>query len=214
VISASDSRVAIQQRLADVHLGPLLRDVADKDLLEGRGALGLDIRTSGTTVTALRKALAGSVRITLRDGVIKGVDVPAMLRTARTLLDSRSWLEQQAQSGATTNFAELAVSFLVKDGVAHSEDLRLASPGLRLTGRGNIDIGEGTLDFLTKVSVTTAVTRLTGIDVAGLVGVAVTLRATGPLANPTYGLDVPSLATELARTPLPREIKRRATGRP
>jgi AsmA protein len=209
VISASDSSIAIQQRLVGISLGPLLRDVTDTDRFEGRGGFGLDVRTSGTTVTALRRALAGTVHMALKDGVIKGVDVPAMLRTAQTLTGSGRWFEQKARGGARTDFASFTASFLVKNGVAHSEDLQLTSSGLRLTGRGDIDIGEGTLDVLTKVSVTTAVTSLTGIDLAGLVGVSVPLRATGSLASPTYSVDVQSLATELAKTPLPREIKRR-----
>jgi AsmA protein len=172
----------------------------------------LDLRTSGTTVTALKKALAGTAHVALKDGVIKGVDIAAILRTAQTLLGSRSSLEQQAQGGSVTDFTELTAIFLVQNGVAHSEGLQMTSPGMRLTGRGDVSIVEGTLDFTTKVVVTTAVTSLGGKDLARLAGIAVPLRATGPLASPTYRVDVQSLATELARDTLQRELERRMGG--
>jgi AsmA protein len=211
-INANDNSFVAKPRLAGISLGPFLRDVAGKDRIEGRGAVVLDVRTSGTTVTALKKALAGTAHVALKDGVIKGVDIAALLRTAQTLLGSKGRLEQQAQGGAVTDFAELTASFLVKGGVAHSEDFQMTSPGMRLTGRGDVDIAEGTLNFTTKVAVTGAVTSLGGRDLAQLAGVAVPLRASGPLTNPTYSVDVQSLATELARNTLQREIERRLGG--
>ncbi len=212
VVNANDNTFEVRQRLAGVSVGPLLRDAADKDLLEGRGDVVLDVTANGRTVTALKKTLAGTASVMLKDGAIKGVDIAAILRAAGALLGSKGALEQQAQGGAKTDFTELSANFLIRHGVAHNEDLRVTSPALRVTGRGDIDVGEGTLDYTAKAALTAAAARLGGKDLAQLAGVAVPVRATGPLANPKYTVDVLSLAGEVAKGTLQREIERSLRG--
>ncbi|HYB40840.1 MAG TPA: AsmA family protein, partial [Candidatus Methylomirabilis sp.] len=86
--NAGDRTFAVKQKLSDISVGPLLRDAANRDVLEGRGAVVLDVTSAGTTVTALKKALAGTMNLALKDGAIKGVDLAAMLRTAQAVLGS------------------------------------------------------------------------------------------------------------------------------
>lgn len=96
--------------------------------------------------------------------------------------------------------------------MAHNDDLQVTSPVLRITGPGDVDIGEGKLDYTAKAAVTAAAASLGGKDLAQLAGVPVPVRATGPLANPTYAVDVQSLATEVAKGALQRAIDRRIGG--
>jgi AsmA protein len=208
-VNANDNRFLVKQKLAGVSVGPLLRDFADKDLLEGRGAVTLDVTTVGTTVTALKKGLAGTANAALRDGTIKGIDIVGAITAAQALVGSRRAFEQQAKGGAQTDFTELTASFDIKSGVAHNEDLQAKSSLLKLAGRGDIDIGEGTLDYTATAALTPAIGGLGGKDLARLAGAPVPVRATGPLANPKYALDVGSLATGLARDALQRELQRR-----
>ena len=207
--NANDNRFAVKQTLSKISVGPLLRDAAGKDLLEGRGDVVLDVTTTGTTVAALKKALAGTTKVALKDGAIKGIDIPGTIRTAKAMLGSKSALEQQAQGGAQTDFTELIASFLIRNGVAHNEDLQVKSPLIRLAGRGDIDIGEGTIDYTTKASVVATALGQGGKSVADIAGVTVPVRATGPLANIKYSVDVASLATDVAKDTLQRELGRR-----
>ena len=211
-VNARDSSFAIRQRLSGVNVEPLVRDVADEDLLEGRGVVALDVTTTGTTVTALKKALAGTVDVGLKDGAIKGVDIPGIIRAAGALLGSKSALEQPAQSGVKTDFTDLTASFAIARGVAHNEDLLVKSSVWRLTGRGDIDIGEGRLDYMAKASVVAPASGQGAKELAQLAGVTVPVRVTGPLANPTYIVDLQALATELAKGALQRELERRLRG--
>jgi AsmA protein len=207
-VNANTNGFAVKQQLAGVSVGPLLRDVADKDLLEGRGAVTLDVTTAGNTASALKKGLAGTANAVLKEGVIKGIDIVGAIGVAQTLLGSKH-LDQEAKSGAQTGFTELTASFVIKNGVAHNEDLQARSPVLKLTGRGDVDIGEGTLDYTASATITSAVTSLAGKDIAQLVGIAVPVRATGPLANPKYTVDVGSIVTGVAKDTLQRELRRR-----
>jgi AsmA protein len=211
-VNANDNSFVVKQKLAGVSVGPLLRDVANKDLLEGRGAVALDVTTVGTTATALRKGLAGTANAVLKDGTIKGIDIVGAITAAQALIGSKRAVEQPAKGGAQTDFTELTASFVIKNGVAHNEDLQAKSSLVKLAGRGDIDIGEGTLDYTATAVLTSAVAGLGGKDLAQLAGVPVPVRVTGPLANPKYALDVGSLATDLAKDALQRELQRRLGG--
>jgi AsmA protein len=211
-VNANDNSFVVKQKLAGVSVGPLLRDFANKDLLEGRGAVALDVTTVGTTATALKKGLAGTANAAIKDGTIKGIDIVGAITAAQALIGSKRAVEQPAKGGAKTDFTELTASFVIKNGVAHNEDLQAKSSLVKLAGRGDIDIGEGTLDYTATAVLTSAVAGLGGKDLAQLAGVPVPVRATGPLANPKYALDVGSLATDLVKDALQRELQRRLGG--
>ncbi|HKC44077.1 MAG TPA: AsmA family protein, partial [Burkholderiales bacterium] len=93
-VNANNNTFAAKQTLAGVSVGPLLRDAANKDLLEGRGNVALDVTSAGNTVEALKKALDGNANLALKDGAIKGVDIAGTIRQARAMLGSRTALEQ------------------------------------------------------------------------------------------------------------------------
>ena len=168
-VNANDNGFAVKQQLPGVSVGPLLRDAANKDLLEGRGTVTLDVTTAGNTVTALKKGLAGTANALLKDGIIKGIDIVGAIAAAQALLGSKR-LDQQAKGGAKTEFTELTATFVIKNGVAHNEDLLAKSSLLKLTGRGDVDIAEGTLDYNASATVTSAVAGLGGKNLAQLAG--------------------------------------------
>ncbi|MBI3096279.1 MAG: AsmA family protein, partial [Rhodocyclales bacterium] len=59
-LNAAGNGVAIKQNLAGISINPLMQDLADKDLLEGRGNVALDLSSRGDSVTAMKKALGGT----------------------------------------------------------------------------------------------------------------------------------------------------------
>ena len=212
-MNANDNSFAVKQTLTGVSVGPLLRDVANKDLLEGRGNVALDVTTTGNTVTALKKALGGH-RERRAEGRRDQRRRHSRARSgkARAMLGSKSALEQQAKGGEKTDFSELTASFVIKNGVAHNEDLKAASPLLRLAGAGDIDIGEGRMDYTAKASIVATSTGQGGKDLAQVAGVTVPVKVTGPFDSLSYSVDVGALATDVAKDALQRELERRLGG--
>jgi AsmA protein len=211
-VNANNDSFALKQQLTGVSIGPLMRDASDKDVLEGRGNLALDITTSGRTPSALKKGLNGTAGIALKDGAVKGVDVAALLRQAKAILGSKRAIEQQAKGTQRTDFSELTASFVLKNGVAHNEDLQAKSPLLRVTGAGDINIGDGTMDYTAKASLVATSTGQGGKDRADVAGITAPVRITGPYENLTYSVDVAALATDMAKDALARELERRLGG--
>jgi AsmA protein len=212
-VNANTNGFAAKQKLSRISIGPLLRDAANKDLLEGRGDVALDVTTTGLTVSALKKALAGNASVALRDGAIKGIDIPGTVRTAKAMLGQKKALEQLTKGGEKTDFSELTASFVIKNGVARNDDLQAKSPLLRLTGGGTLDIGEGTMDYTAKATLVGAVTGQGGKDLSQLAGLTVPVRVTGPFESPRYTVDLAELATDLAQDTLQRELQRRLGGK-
>ncbi|HTE16123.1 MAG TPA: AsmA family protein, partial [Burkholderiales bacterium] len=191
---------AIKQNLNGVSIGPLLKDLADKDMLEGKGTVNVDVRTQGATVGALKRALNGGASVNLRDGSIKGIDIAGTIRDARAQLAAMKGQQtQQADKNKKTEFSELSGTFAIQNGVARNNDLSLKSPLLRVAGAGDINIGEDTVNYLVKASVVGTLSGQDGRGVNDLRGVTVPVRATGPLAAPSFALDFESLVTDTVK---------------
>ena len=144
-VNANSNSYAIKNTLTNVDVSPLLKDAANKDTLEGRGNINLDVTTAGTTVSSIKKGLNGTAKVVLRDGAIRGINVAQKIRDAKALLSKKAAAEANKQE--KTDFSEMSLSAVLKGGVAHSEDLSMKSPLLRAKGAGDIDIGGNTLNY-------------------------------------------------------------------
>ena len=198
-IDANGNRYALKETLSGISIGPLLKDLANKDILEGRGDLTLDLNTAGDSVGALKRALGGSARINLKDGALKGINLAETFRKAKAALGAKAATEQGAKAQEKTDFSELSASFALKSGIAHNEDLSLKSPFLRLSGRGDINIGTDTIDYLAKASVVSSAGGQGGKDLAELKGLTVPVHLSGPYEALKYRVDFGAMVGEVAK---------------
>lgn len=193
------NEVTLHQKLVGVDTNPLLKDAIDKDLIEGRGDLGLDLAAHGQTVAAMKKTLSGSARIALRDGAIKGINLAQSFREAKALISARQDAVQQARMADKTDFTELTASFRIADGVAHNDDLAAKSPFLRLAGSGDIDVPAGRIDYLAKATVVNTSGGQGGKELGQVAGLTVPVRISGPFDRLSYRLEFANLIGEVAK---------------
>jgi len=200
---------AVKHSMNGVSIAPLLKDLADNDMLEGRGNVTLDVTTQGSTVSALKKALNGTAALKLVDGAVKGIDIAGSIRTAQAKLGAlKGQQSQQADKSQKTDFTELTGTFRITNGVAHNSDLALKSPLLRVGGEGNVNIGADSLDYLVKASVVATTKGQGGRELADLRGVTIPVRVSGPFAALSYQLDFGSMVTEAAK----QKVEQAVTG--
>lgn len=198
----------VRQHLTDISIGPLLRDLANKDLLEGKGNVTLDISTRGATIDAMKKALNGTAATRLQDGAIKGVDIAGAIRGAKAKLGAlRGEQTQTADARQQTDFSELSASFNIQNGVARNDDLLAKSPLLRLNGSGDVDIGAGAMNYLAKATVVGSLEGQGGRELADLKGVTIPVRVTGPFDALKYHLDMNALAQEAVKSKAREKIQ-------
>ena len=202
-VDANTNRIAFKQNLAGVSIGPLLRDAVGQDLLEGRGNVALDMTTTGNLVSAMKKALNGTARLELKDGAIKGINLAQSLRNARALFaGGKRETEQGAVAGEKTDFSELTASFEIRNGIAHNGDFLAKSPFLRLTGEGDINLPDSTLNYLAKAAVVASSAGQGGKEMADLKGLTIPVRASGPFTALKYKLEFGSALSDSARQKL------------
>lgn len=190
VADANGNRIAVKENVKNVEVGALLRDAAQKDIVEGRGDVTLDVTTTGGTVSALKKALAGNAKITMREGAVKGVNLADSFRNIKSVMGSKS---SKPDMSKKTDFSEMGASFVIKNGVARNDDLSAKSPFLRLTGAGNIDIGNHTLDYLAKAALVATSKGSGGADTSNLAGVTIPVKLSGSLDAPDWNIDYSAL---------------------
>lgn len=198
--------IAFKQDMKGINIGPLLVDAIQNDMLEGKGTLAVDVKTTGNTVLALKKALAGNAAIRLADGAVKGVDIAGTIRDIKNRLNFSS-NTLGADQKKKTDFSEMSASFKIANGVAHNEDLTMKSPLLRVAGSGDIDIGNSMLNYTARPTVVNTTKGQGGADMEALNGLAFPVKVTGPFAAPKYGFDFAAIGAEIAKKNLLKGTK-------
>jgi uncharacterized protein involved in outer membrane biogenesis len=160
--------------ITGVQVGPLLKTLADMDMLQGTMEMNTNLRATGLTEAAV-SSLNGRGNVMLRNGKIRGFDVAGAIR--------RFTNPGAATGPRETDFAQLSGKFTIKNGVADNKDLFMASPLLRVTGHGTVDLVQKLLDYHIKPRV---VGTLKGQgDIIPLrKGLSVPLHISGPFENP------------------------------
>ena len=204
------NRIDAGADLSGISIGPLLKDVADKDLLEGQGNVKLKLNGEGGTVETIKRSLDGNAAVNLRNGAIKGINLAETIRSARNLLKGGGKAETKASdSSQKTDFTELAVSFVIKDGIASSSDLDVKSPLLRIGGEGQADLVASRLDYTVRASVVGTSSGQGGRELEDLRGVTIPVRLTGPFEQLSWQIDWETAGKEALKGRAKEELQKR-----
>ena len=217
-ISANSNAITLRETLTGVDINPLLKDLAEHDLIEGRGDVRLDVTTRGDTVTALKQALGGTAALMLKDGALKGINLAQSFRELKAVFSRKENTVQQAEATEKTDFTELTATFKIADGVAHNDDFAAKTPFLRLGGAGDIDIGKSRIDYVLKATVVETSTGQAGKELEHLRGVTIPVRASGPFDQLAYQIEFGKISAEGAlkvklddkKKELKKELKEKA----
>jgi uncharacterized protein involved in outer membrane biogenesis len=190
--------IAFRQDMKGIQIGPLLVDAINNDMLEGKGTLNMDIRTQGASVNALKRALNGTATVALADGAVKGIDIAGTVRDIKNKFNFKG-NSLGADQKKKTDFSEMSASFKITNGVAHNDDLRMKSPLLRITGSGDIDIGNETINYIAKPTVVASLKGQGGSDLQSLDGLTFPVKVTGSFDAPKFGLDFAAVGAEIAQ---------------
>ena len=172
---------------------PLLKDAAGFDWIDGRGQLAINVAGQGKSQDAIIRSLKGDGRVNFNDGALVGINIPQLVRSFQTGQISGF----QKDASQKTDFSELSGTFIVANGVASNKDLRLVGPLLRLSGAGQVNIPNKSLDYQLKPKL---VASLEGQGGGALDGIEVPLNVKGPWASPSITPDLQSLLANPEKT--------------
>jgi AsmA protein len=176
-----------------VESGPLLRDVLEKDILEGVMQADVTLAMAGVDPVLLKKTLNGNGVLLFNDGAIKGIDLAGMIRNVQAAFG----LAEKSNQKPKTDFAELNAPFTIANGVVNTPQTSLKSPLLRVIANGTADLVKETLDFRVDPKIVGTI-KGQG-DETQRSGIMVPVLITGNFSSPKFRPDLTSVAKQQLR---------------
>jgi AsmA protein len=186
-------KMALAFDLQGISARPLLTAAAGFERLEGSGNLAFDVASQGGSQKALVEGLNGQGAIRFTDGAIVGINLAKMVRNVGSAFSGGG---DEAQK---TDFAELAGTFTITDGVLTNDDLLMLNPLLRVRGAGTANLPARTADYRVTPKAVASLEGQGG-DVQET-GVAVPVIIKGPWHNLTYRPDLESVLKDAITSP-------------
>jgi len=176
---------------------PLLKDLIDKDFLEGKvtGQVGLAIR--GDSTEKIKQTLSGEGEIQFIDGAIVGIDLASTARNVKSAFGG----EVQRGQKPRTDYAELNVPFTLTNGLFETPNTTLKNPFLRLVAKGKADLVHETLDFRLEPKLVATIEGQ-GSETS-LSGVTVPVLVTGTFSSPRFRPDLEAIIKKRLKQELP-----------
>ncbi|MBO1895305.1 AsmA family protein [Shewanella sp. BF02_Schw] len=179
------------KKLTGVQIRPLLIDAAEVDLLSGTASF--EVKGSGASLIAdnLKNNLNAVGQFEVADGSLYGVNIPQMIRSAQQKL--KGDLSADKKEELKTDFTSLTGSFTMKDAVVTNPDLAMASPLIRLNGKGTANIATEALDYTLTTSVVGSLSGQGEAADESLKGIDIPLTIKGTFQEPKFGIDTKAL---------------------
>ena len=169
---------------------PFLKDAADMDWLAGSTKLGLQLAAQGGSQLQLVETLNGKADFAFANGAIVGFNLPGAIRG----ISQGKFSGLKKTPAEKTDFSELAASFQISNGIAQSQDLRLTSPLLRVTGAGAAQMPARTVDYTVRPKIVASLEGQQGA--ADLSGIEIPVRITGPWDKLNYEPDLKGILAD------------------
>lgn len=174
----------------DVQIGPLLKDFANKEIIEGMLKAQIAVSMQGDKGERIKKSLNGKGDLRFQDGALIGLDLAQMARTIKAGFT----LEQQQGEKPKTDFAELHVPFTVTNGLVNTPEATLQSPFIRVTVTGDANLVNEALDM--KIKPTIVGTIKGQGDEEKRAGLSVPVVVGGTFKAPKFTPDLESLVKD------------------
>ena len=130
--------------LSKLQIGPLLKNLHGSDIVTGTAQGTASVRTSGNTVTGLKRNLQGKFDFRVTDGALNGVNIPKLVRDGIRKLKGQPMSPDEP---ARTVFSVLSGSGVIDRGLETTNDLLLLAPRFKVTGGGKSDLVKEDMDF-------------------------------------------------------------------
>ena len=214
--SGAAPSVGLNIALAQVQIDPLAQALIGDSRLTGTGNLDIAVTARGRSQRELINTLSGRAALSLANGQIKGVNLPALAASAakierdiiRTLditdtlnllahgqiskVGPLALVENAAKSlvggGNNSSFATLTATGTFTNGLVRNNDLQVRLGGVPMTGAGTVDLRTSVVDYRVNV-------RLGE-------GVIVPVQVSGTWDNLSYRPDVAAMLMQTPRNVL------------
>ena len=213
-VRGKQPKISMNETLAGVQVGPLLKDLTGKDSLTGKTEAKATLVTSGQTPDDFKKTLNGKIAFAFTDGAVKGFNLAAMIRKAQAQISGQPAPAETEPN--QTDFSEITGTASVINGIVQNRDLMAKSPLLRVEGTGDVDLPQESLDYLVTAKVVGSLEGQSGKGMTDLKGVPIPVQLSGTFTEPKYKIRLDKALKESAekkvQKKLGKELEKRGLG--
>lgn len=199
--------IGMDEKLAGVQAGPLLKDFMGKDYVTGTANVSAKLTARGIDPMDVRKSLNGNAAFSFTDGAVNGINIAQLIRNAYASYQKQPAPPDEVRS---TDFAAISGTATLKDGLVTNTDLKANSPLFRVEGRGTAHLATEALDYLVRAAIVGTLEGQGGKALDDLKGLTIPLRITGSFAEPKFNVELGSLLDEKAKQAIEAEKKKAA----
>ncbi len=186
-VKGKSPRLKVDENLAKVQAGPLLKDLAGEERLSGEGRFQTSLTTEGNTDGAMRRNLNGNLEFRFENGAVKGINLAQIIRDTKARFQGQP--VAQSNEPIQTDFSELGGTAVIQNGVLTNKDLLAKSPYLRVTGAGTVNLPAEALDYELKTVIVAVGEGQGGRELEELKGIPIPVRVKGSFAEPSYSVN-------------------------
>jgi AsmA protein len=181
--------LTLKQSLEGVQVSPLLTDLADVERLVGVANFSMDLNAAGQTSSQMIADLDGTMRFGVDDGKIKGINITHAVQSALALLDRQA---PPPKTSEDTPFDFMRGTATITNGVMKNEDLTADLIAMNVTGKGQVDLVNETIDYDLLAAVP-AGQKSAELGLGKAAGKSVPISVSGSLDDPSVKADVGAL---------------------
>ena len=185
----------VNKKIQGVQIGALLTDLNGENRINGVLNANVSLSTQGEWLSVLKKNSNGDIALALRDGAVKGFNIRHSIDKAKAKLKGDS---EPPKQESQTDFSSLELSGLIKKGVFISNDLKLQAPIIRVSGEGQVDLNNETVNYLVNAKLVGTIKGQDGGAADDLSGLLIPVRIDGPLAEPKIDVQLDEMLKKKA----------------
>jgi AsmA protein len=200
--------LSMNETVQGVDLAQLALAMFEQENITGSISGNFQLSGRGNDLGAVQRTLGGQMNFELKDGTYEGTDVWYELRRARAMLKKETPPEPVLP--ARTPFSSVTATGVVTNGIVRNDDFVAEMPFMQLTGSGDVNIPDGTVNYSLKARVfrkPEALVDATPEEVEDFTKTVIPLKITGPLVSPKVSPDLEALVVERAREELKDKLE-------
>ena len=203
-VSGSVPVLSMNESVQGVDLARLAVAMFEQENISGTMSGNFKLAGRGQDMVEIQRTLDGNMSFELKDGIYEGTDIWYEMRRARAVLKKETPPEPALP--ARTKFTSVTATGVVTDGVMRNDDFVADLPFMQLTGKGDVDLPAGTVDYDLRARVfrkPEALEEATAEEIEDFTKTVIPLKITGPLTAPKVRPDI----EELLRQRVEKEVR-------
>lgn len=197
VVDAAKATPAIAGKFSmnSVEAEPFTMDLMKMDKLLGLGGFNLEFNATGSSQAAIMQSLDGKGGFDLNDGAIKGVNIVKLASAVAKLYEGgltnpaaiTTAIAEAQRPNEKTDFSKFLSNFTITNGDVQAPTISLEGPFLAMSGVGQVNLPNQTLDLRLLPKASTSADGSTGRMIA------IPVKVGGTFSKPAMSIDVESL---------------------